>query len=192
MDGLYNHMKHNYHALKDYILYLDYFDTLILKDISNPSEMLATYGCKLLANAEPDFWHTGLEPPAGQDYTYYDVLYSNLINTYTSLQSKKYGYPLKNTLNAGVFLGEKEYVFSTVEKMFHIMNDNSNKGFPFGCHCDQSLLRYLQIHDYENISADIFNFFTFWGTESTLKDEGIFKVDFMLEFKKEYTNKQRR
>lgn len=190
IEELKNYIESNYNTLPKYILYLDAFDTLILKDILNPQEYLDYYKCKILFNAEPAYHHTGFPPPEGTGDNYYDPLYYGCKSEYMDLNNIKYGYPLDNSLNAGVFIGEKDYILSLLKETYNIMNDNPDKGFPYGCQDDQCVIRYLNNKHFNNISADIFSLFTFWGCPELLKQpNSIYSIDYFKKYKHEYDNR---
>ena len=114
----------------------------------------------MLFNAEPDFWHDGFpEPMLGYFNTYMDKEKRKCIE----LNKEKYGASFNFALNAGVFLGEKKFMLDILTKTLEFMNDDYKKGFPYGCHDDQSLLRYIHNNHFDDICADIFNEFSFWG-----------------------------
>jgi len=171
--GLYNFIKNNYENLPKYILYLDASDTLIINDIQNPQEMLDYYNCKVLFNSEPDFWHTGAQTP--KDYPkYYDKLQTKIKNEYAEKNKSKYGLDNGHcfqSLNAGVFLGEKDFVFKLMGECLDLMNDDYHKGYPYGDTDDQLLLRYFHNKYFEDISIDLFHKSFFWGTSDSFKDK---------------------
>ena len=89
IEELKNYIESNYDTLPKYILYLDAFDTLILKDIINPQEYLDYYKCKVLFNAEPAYHHTGFPGPEGTGNNYYDPLYYEGRDKYMRLNNDK-------------------------------------------------------------------------------------------------------
>lgn len=185
-----NYIESNYNDLPKYILYLDAFDTLILKDILNPQEYLDYYKCKVLFNSEPAYHHTGFPGPEGTGNDYYDSLYLTEKDNYISLNNSKYGYPFDNSLNAGVFIGEKDYILSLLKETYDIMKDDPSKGFPYGCQDDQCVLRYLNNKHYNNISTDVFNMFSFWGCPETFKQpNSIYSINYFKKYKHEYDNR---
>lgn len=192
IEELKNYIENNYDNLPNYILYLDAFDTLILKDILNPKYFLDYYKCKVLFNAEPAYHHTGFPPPEGTGQDYYDRLYYEEKEEYKSLNKNKYGHSLENALNAGVFLGEKDFVLSMLKETYEIMKDDPSKGFPFGCQDDQCTLRFVNNKYYEDIAVDIFNIFSFWGCPEIEKQPGsIYSIDHFKQYREEYENKNR-
>jgi len=190
IEELKNYIESNYDNLPNYILYLDAFDTLILKDILNPNEYLDYYKCKVLFNSEPAYHHTGFPSPKGTGNDYYDFLYYQVKDQYKSLNNNKYGFPLDNSLNAGVFIGEKNYILSLLKEAYEIMNEDANKGFPYGCQDDQCVMRYLNNKYFENISTDIFSLFSFWGCQELFKQpNSIYSIDYFKKYKNEYDNR---
>ena len=190
IEELKNYIESNYDTLPKYILYLDAFDTLILKDILNPQEYLDYYKCKVLFNAEPAYHHTGFPGPEGTGNDYYDPLYYEGRDEYMRLNNDKYGHPLDNSLNAGVFIGEKDYILSLLKETYDIMKDNPNKGFPYGCQDDQCIIRYLNNKYFNNISTDIFSLFAFWGCPELFNQpDSIYSIDYFKKYKHEYDNR---
>lgn len=190
IEELKNYIESNYDILPKYILYLDAFDTLILKDIINPQEYLDYYKCKVLFNAEPAYHHTGFPGPDGAGNNYYDTLYYEGRDKYKQLNNDKYGNPLDNSLNAGVFIGEKDYILSMLKEAYDIMKDDYNKGFPYGCQDDQCVLRYLNNKHFGDISSDIFSLFAFWGCIELFKQpDSIYGIDYFKKYKHEHDNR---
>ena len=190
IEELKNYIESNYYTLPKYILYLDAFDTLILKDILNPQEYLDYYKCKVLFNAEPAYHHTGFPGPEGTGNNYYDMLYYDGKDKYKELNKDKYGYEFDNSLNAGVFIGEKDYILSLLEETYSIMKDNPNKEFPYGCQDDQCVLRHVNNKYYKDISTDIFNIFAFWGCPETFNQpDSIYSINYFKKYKHEYDNR---
>lgn len=184
------YLKTNYDNLPEYVIYLDGSDTLIINDIINPKEILEYYDCKILFNSEPDYWHTGASSP-NNIKNYYDILYMGIKDEYLKKSRKKYGFDYYNrsSLNAGVFLGEKDYVIEILNETLNIMKDDYNKGFPYGCMDDQCVLKFLHNKYFDKISIDLFHTTMFWGTKDTLNDkQDYFKVDYLKKFKEEYEN----
>lgn len=177
-----------YENLPDYILYLDGFDSLILQDISNPKKILDFYKCKLLFNMESNYSHTGFPEPIPN---YFDKLFYVEANRALNLNSKKYGSTIHAGLNAGVFLGEKEYVLQILKETLAYMVDDYNKGYPYGCMDDQCLLRYVHNEHFDDISIDLFNIFCFWGSKLTFEDfseNNIFGIGYTQKYLKNYKN----
>lgn len=187
---LYNYILNNYNELPAYILYLDGSDTLIINDILNPKEMLDYYNCKVLFNAEPDFWHTGTQSPEDSP------------EFYNELQTTKAEYIIKNkekynldryyhqALNAGVFLGEKDFVLKLLGECLELMNDDYHKGYPYGDTDDQLLLRHFHNIYFDDISIDLFHKWMFWGNHDSLKsEENILSPDLLSQEMLQYENK---
>ena len=188
IEEMYKYISKNYDTLPKYILYLDGTDTLIINDIDNPKEILDYYSCKVLFNSEPDFWHTGTQAP--KDFPkYYEKLQYEIKSKYVEKNKIKYGLDkyYHQSLNAGVFLGEKEYVFKLLEECLELMNDDYRKGYPYGDTDDQLLLRYFHNKYFEDISIDLFHKTMFWGTSESFKDkENILSPDILYKEKIKY------
>ena len=181
---LINYIKNNYNNLPNYILYLDALDTLILNDIDHPSKYLDFYKSKIVFNIEPAYWNTGYQAPI---IGYLDPYSYDNRDKYKLLNKEKYGTDFEIALNAGVFLGEKEYTLSLLEETYSIMTDDINKGFPYGYVDDQLVLRYLHTKHFEHISGDIFNILSFWGCSQTFESqEEIYKLDYTKQFLNNY------
>lgn len=189
IEGLKDYISINYKDLPEYILYLDAFDTLILKDILNPKALLDYYNCKVLFNSEPAYWHTGFPTPDGANVDYYDKLYYEGKDYYTHLNKKKYNRFFDNGLNAGVFLGIKDYMLEILEKALFLMKDNPEKEFPHGCQDDQCTLRYLHNTYFDNISVDLYNNFFYWGCPETFNQpDSIYGINYFRKYNYEYNN----
>ena len=146
------------------------------------------YGCKVLFNAEPQFHHTGVPDPIPN---YFDPLYYEHKDKYIELNKERYGSAFQICLNAGVFLGEKEYLLSLLKEAYDLMADDVNKGFPYGCPDDQCLLRYLNNKYYGDIAVDVFNKFAFWGCSQLLNYPGdVYSIEYADQFLETYLNKQ--
>lgn len=183
-----NYLKNNYNTLPEYVMYLDGSDTLIINDIINPKKILEYYNCKVLFNSEPDYWHTGASSP-NDIKNYYDILYMGIKDEYLKKNREKYefNYYNRSSLNAGVFLGEKDYVIKLLSETLDIMKDDYNKGFPYGCMDDQCVLKFLHNKYFDDISIDLFHTTMLWGTRDTLTDkEDYFKVNYLRKFKEKY------
>lgn len=190
VETLYNFIKDNYDDLPKYLLYLDGLDTLILKDITNPAEYLDFYNCKILFNVENQYAGTGYVAPYPKYlHDFYNSDYQSLLKN----NLEKYGNRLPFGLNAGVFLGEKEYVFDMVKECYEYMSGDTEAGFPYGCTDDQYVFRYLQNKYYDLISADIFNIFSFWGGAMSVDDHPnntVFKIGYTQQYLQDYLNKK--
>jgi hypothetical protein len=150
---LVKYIKENYKKLPNYILYTDGTDTVILNDITSPKEILDFYECDVIFNCEPNYSHTGFGLPS---HGYYSSLYENT-DVYLKLNEKKYGRGHLRSLNAGVFLGKKDYVIEMLDEALLYMEDDYNKGFPYGCLDDQCMFRHLQNIHFDKIAVDVFN-----------------------------------
>lgn len=192
VETLYYFIKDNYNNLPNYILYLDGLDTLILKDILNPAEYLDFYNCKILFNVENQYAGTGYMAP---NETYLHDFYNTDYDSFLNNNLNKYGNTLPFGLNAGVFLGEKEYVFKIVKECYEYMLGNIEDGFPHGCSDDQYVFRYLQNKYYDIISADVFNVFSFWGGLMSIDDDPnhhMFKIGYTQKYLQDYLNKKQK
>jgi len=188
IQSLKEYIEANYDNLPKYILYLDAFDCLILQDIIHPQEYLDFYNCKMLFNVEGNFTHTGFPEPTSR---YFEPLYNIEAQRYSKLNEKKYGVAHQCGLNAGVFLGEKEFTLKILTEALNYMLDDCNKGFPFGCLDDQCLLRFIHNEHYGDISVDLFNKLSFWGSSLTFEDfssENVFGIGYTQKYLKQYSN----
>lgn len=185
------YVENNYEQLGDYILYLDAFDAAIINDILNPKEILEYYNCKILFNCEPDFWHTGAEAPNGIK-GYYDLLYKDVRDSYIKKNELKFNIPFniaKSSLNAGVFLGEKDFTLKVLKETLNYMTANSNLKFPYGCMDDQCVLKFMNDKYHKHICIDIFRNTMIWGTQETLKNnDSPFNPEFYKEYVKNYND----
>jgi hypothetical protein len=156
---LLKYIRENYNQLPEYILYTDATDVAILNDIDNPKEILDFYNCDVLFNCEPNYMHTGFGFPT---HGFYDKLYIDEIPIYENLNEEKYGVKHRRSINGGVFLGKKDFVIFMLEESLKYMEDDFNKGFPYGCLDDQCMFRWLQNRYFDKIAVDTFsNFFLF-------------------------------
>lgn len=184
--SLKEYIEKEYDNLPSYILYLDGFDTLILQDILEPKKILDFYNCKLLFNMETNFVHTGFPEPS---LNYFDDLYYREASRAIMLNEKKYGFRISAALNAGVFLGEKDYVLQILKETLDYMLEDYNKGYPYGCLDDQCLLRFVHNEHFDDISIDLFNKFCFWGSKLTFEDfseNNIFGIGYTQKYLKQY------
>jgi hypothetical protein len=179
---LLKYIKENYKTLPEYILYTDGSDVAILNNIDNPKEILDYYQCDVLFNCEPNYMHTGFGLPS---HGYYNPLYEKEIYVYENLNVEKYGIVHKRSINAGVFLGKKDYVITMLEEAMKYMEDDHNKGFPYGCLDDQCMFRWLQNQHFDKISVDVYNnYFLFGYPKSIETDENDW--EHFQYFKKKY------
>jgi hypothetical protein len=180
------YIEAEYDNLPSYILYVDAFDTLIQQDILEPQKILDFYDCKMLFNMEANYSHTGFPGPT---HEYFDPLYYREAPRCYELSEKKFGSPVQCALNAGVFLGEKQFTLQILTEALNYMLDDFTKGYPYGCLDDQCLLRFIHNEHFNNISVDLFNKFCFWGTVLTfedLSDNNIFGVGHTQKYLKKY------
>jgi len=173
VESLYNYISKNFNSLPDYVMYLDGMDTLVINDIPDISNLLNFYKCKILFNSEYGYWHTAFPGP-NNIKGYYDPVLIKFKTQYIKLTHDKYKFENKNiqaSLNAGAFVGEKEYLLNFLKKCLDYMQSSPKKGFPYGCPDDQMLMKYFIAVDFNNISIDIFHKLFFWGTEQSLSDK---------------------
>jgi hypothetical protein len=153
-----------------YIMWVDYSDTILPADIPNAKDILDFYNCKLLFNAEDGYYMPG-HPCIDQSYKQlyfkkhnkeYHTNYHILVGDYNSEKLRDItSLPFKRSLNAGVFLGERDFIIECFEKTYSYMIDDYNKGYPYGEQDDQLILRYMQSKD-DNIQIDYLNKFFLW------------------------------
>ena len=156
---LLNYIKKHYNELPNYFLYLDSNDTLVIQDLLDPKSMLDYYGADMLFNCEPNFAGTGFLFPSAE---YYDTFWANEPVKYEELNYKKYGIKHRRSINGGIFLAKKEQAVPLLEEACYYMQEDSSKGFPYGCMDDQYMFRFLQNIHFDKISADVYNkFFLF-------------------------------
>jgi hypothetical protein len=157
-----------------YILYMDSSDSALVSDLTNPQELLDTYNCKVLFNAED-----GYPEPDGpcKDRSYLDVYVNTTGNEkaeyYGTRRSKVIDLNKSNfltkfkdnryvrCLNAGLFLGEREYLIEILTEILSIMKDDPAKGYPFGDPDDQSVWQYMQ-NTRNDIGIDYNNLYFLW------------------------------
>ena len=185
---LHKYVTKNYNTLPDYIMYVDGADCMILNEIPDPASLLKFYNCKILFNMEPSFSGAGYDWPEG-DYIYnkFSVMY----NEYVPKHFEKFKTKTVNSLNAGVFIGEKAYVLGLLTETLQIMEDSMDKQFPYGCTNDQLVIAWLLNKHYNDISIDFFNKFTFWGGMFTFYDDELhqkFRINYNNQFLDEYIN----
>jgi hypothetical protein len=166
--ALLNYIKENYNNLPEYIMYVDSCDVVIIEDILNPKEILEFYNCEVLFNAEPNFASTGFNYPFAN---FYDTLFGHHLETYKKLNLQKYGIAHERSINAGLFLGKKEFMLIMLEEACAYMSSDPNLGFPYGCMDDQYMFRYLQILFFNKISCDVFNKFFLFAYPKTIESD---------------------
>lgn len=150
-----------------YILYLDTSDTILVSDIPNPKEILQTYNCKILFNAEDGYSHPGhpCDPKIWlQNHpNYYENIELIRSKNKSNLFAKINTNGLSKSLNAGVFLGERVYLIEALKEILELMLDNPSKGFPYGESDDQLLWQYLMSNCKNNeIDIDYYSLFFLW------------------------------
>jgi len=159
-----------------YILYMDANDTALMSDINNPQELLDTYKCKVLFNAE-DGYSFPDHPCVDKDYLdkfaaanplsphgYYGKIYRDAVDTNKqNLLNKTNCAPYIKSLNSGLFLGEREYLVDILTTMVNFMNEDPTKGYPYGEIENQKLWQYLQsVCKNGEIEIDYLNLFLLW------------------------------
>jgi len=187
--GIVDYIQSNYDNLPNYIMYVDALDVLLLKDLLDPQEMLNYYGCKMLFNHEGNFSHTGWPPPENT-VDYWGEVYKTTLPKYIDLNTQKYGVGHQCALNAGVFLGEKAFVLKVIKEALDTMNDDPQKGYPYGCPDDQVLLRHFHVKYYEDISIDLFNRYFLWSPPGGIipDEENIFCLGYGRRYLESYEN----
>lgn len=157
-----------------YVMYMDASDTILLSDIDDPKGMLEKYNCKVLFNAE-DGYPEPDHPCKSKEYL---QVYAEANNCYAS---EYYGSrrnrvidhnkaiflklansaPFVRCLNAGLFLGEREYLITVLSEALSIMYDDPAKGYPYGETDDQKVWQYLQTKT-DGIGIDYLNHYFLW------------------------------
>lgn len=159
-----------------YILYLDASDTVILSDIEDPQAILDTYKCKILFNAEdgysfPD--HGCVDKTYLDKYAekhncppseYYGEMRQEAVDKNVKrLHKQVNSAPYRKSLNAGLFLGEREYMITALTTMMEFMEEDPTKGYPYGEIENQKLWQYLQsLCENNEIEIDYLNLFFLW------------------------------
>lgn len=155
--SLKEYLSENYKILPKYILYMDGLDSLIINDFLYPKNILNFYNCKILFNATPGFWHSGVHP-VNAEKSYYNILFSEIKEKLLNKNQNKFN--LKKTdqtsLNAGIFFGEKEFLFQIINEMYYLMSDDVTKKFPYGSPCDQAVFKFLHNKYFNDISIDLY------------------------------------
>ena len=159
-----------------YVLYLDASDTALLNDIDNPQEILDTYNCKLLFNAEDgysfpdhpcvdkDYLNKYADAHNVSPYEYYGKIKNDTVDiNIKNLHQKVNCAPYTKSLNSGLFLGEREYLIEILTEMLNYMYDDPTKGYPYGEIENQKLWQYLQsVCKNGEIEVDYLNLFFLW------------------------------
>lgn len=189
--GLYDYLKDNYSTIPKYLMYLDSYDTMLIKDMPNPKEMLDYYQCQVLFNCENAFGGHGYPHP--ERYPEYWQTHGKHFKSYSELLEKKYGnVGPQPGLNAGVFLGEKEFMLEMITTVYEYLIGNPKNGFPYGTGADQELFRYFQIQNFDKVGLDIFNKYFFWGCPGYLNPgpEDRFGIEyFRVNYKNYYESR---
>lgn len=159
-----------------YVLYMDAGDTALITDMTNPQELLDTYNCKVLFNAE-DGYSFPDHPCVDKDYLeqYANHHNCNMWDYYgsakaiaediniTKLHQKINSAPYRKSLNSGLFLGEREYLVEILTTMMEFMNDDPTLGYPYGEVENQKLWQYLQsVCNNGEIEIDYLNLYFLW------------------------------
>jgi hypothetical protein len=173
IEPLYNYIKT---INEKYILYMDASDTIIVNDIEDPQALLDTYKCKILFNAEDEYFFPD-HPCVDKTYTkkyaehnnepqhfYYEERLNRVVTkNSTDLQNKTNCAPYRKSLNAGLFLGERKYMVEVLEKMLRYMYDDPTKGYPYGEIENQKLWQYMQSQcENGEIEIDYYNLYLLW------------------------------
>jgi hypothetical protein len=150
-----------------YIMYLDTSDTVLLTNLLDPKSLLDKYKCKVLFNAEDDYSNPGhpCDPKLWlNDYpTYYKDKDAVIIKNKSNLASKMNTNGFTRSLNAGVFLGEREFLIEVLQKILDLMNDDPSKGYPYGESDDQVLWQHMMsLYENNEIEIDYYNLFFLW------------------------------
>jgi hypothetical protein len=159
-----------------YVLYMDAGDTALINDITDPQELLDTYKCKVLFNAE-DGYSFPDHPCVDKTYLEQYANYHNCsmwdyygpakaiaddINI-SNLHQKINSFPYRKSLNSGLFLGEREYLVEILTTMMEFMNDDPIQGYPYGEIENQKLWQYLQsVCKNGEIEIDYLNLYFLW------------------------------
>jgi hypothetical protein len=151
---------------------MDATDTIFVDDILNPQEILDTYNCKILFNAEDGFGHPGhqCDRKLWLYPTYYNQTRQDIVNKLRArLFAKTKAAPYVRSLNAGLYMGERKFIIECLEQILSLMLDDPKKGYPYGESDDQILWQHLAgMNESEDIQIDYNNLFFFWGGERHL------------------------
>lgn len=150
-----------------YILYLDTSDTALISDILDPKNLLDTYNCKVLFNAEDNYSHPGHPCDKKSWLKDYPLYYKDksIIDdkNKNNLSNKINTNGYTKSLNAGVFLGEREFLIEVLQKILNLMTDDPSKGYPYGESDDQILWQYMMsMYENNEIEIDYYNLFFLW------------------------------
>lgn len=150
-----------------YVMYLDARDTIIIDDITDPQDILSSYNCKLLFNAEDGSSHPG--HPCDKKLwlypEYYNSIRLNEVNINKQRLYAKTGISkYTRSLNAGVYLGERQFLIECLESILSLMLDDPIKKYPYGESDDQILWqRLMALNSSEEIQIDYKNLYFLWG-----------------------------
>jgi hypothetical protein len=150
-----------------YILYLDTSDTVLPADLLDPKSLLDKYNCKVLFNAEDGYSYPGHPCDSKLWLNGYPDYYKDkdavTEKNKSSLASKMNTNGFTRSLNAGVFLGEREFLIEVLQKILDLMNDSPSKGYPHGESDDQILWQHMMsIYENNEIEIDYYNLFFLW------------------------------
>ena len=150
-----------------YVMYLDTSDTVLVSDINDPQSLLNTYNCKVLFNAEDNYCYPGhpCDPKLWlKKYPeYYKDMDATINKNKLNLSKKINTNGFTKSLNAGVFLGEREFLIEVLQKILDLMLDDPSKGYPYGESDDQILWQYMMsIYENNEIEIDYYNLFFLW------------------------------
>lgn len=150
-----------------YIMYLDTTDTILVSDLLNPEEILNTYNCKILFNAEDNYSYPG-HPCDPKEWlknynSYYDSLEKVRQTNIKNLSNKINTNGFYKSLNAGVFLGERIFLIEVLSLIYDLMLDDRTKGYPHGESDDQLLWQFLMAtYKHSEIEIDYYNLYFLW------------------------------
>ena len=181
VEGLKNFIENNYDELPEYILYMDGFDTLIINNLDDPSNILKEYNCKMLFNATPGYYfHTGVSQKYTDTKKYRELLL-DMKDSFLKKNHKKFNLSKDNntSLNAGIFIGEKKFTLEILKEVHEYMLSDHERGFPYGSTCDQMVFKYLNDKYFDDICIDIYKKLTLWGNEKTIeKQDSIYSISY--------------
>ncbi len=150
-----------------YILYLDTSDTVLVSDILDPKSLLDKYNCKVLFNAEDNYSYPGHPCDPKLWLSNYPNYYQNkgkvMDKNKLALSKKMNTNGFTRSLNAGVFLGEREFLIEVLQNILDLMLDDPSKGYPYGESDDQILWQHMMsIYENNEIEIDYYNLFFLW------------------------------
>lgn len=150
-----------------YILYLDTSDTVLVSDILDPKSLLDKYNCKVLFNAEDNYSYPGHPCDPKLWLSNYPNYYQNkgkvMDKNKLALSKKMNTNGFTRSLNAGVFLGKREFLIEVLQNILDLMLDDPSKGYPYGESDDQILWQHMMsIYENNEIEIDYYNLFFLW------------------------------